>query len=468
VDQVTHDLGPHRLLGVIERDGDLVLCLAVHRQSAATRLIEVLLPGRVPGPKARRYLRQARATVGVRHPALPATFECGGLPPRGAFVVREPTGGEPGHIWLSRVGHQAEQPAAAMVGTIADACAALARNGVVHGGLSPGNLRLLPHPEAPELFALKLIGAGEALARPSTDAALAPYRAPELWRTGAAPDPRSDIYALGCLFFQLLTGRPPFAGAGERQGAAHLEATPPIDALAPEISAELRRLLGRMLAKLPHQRHRSMDEIVTALELILGRHRSRFGELLRAPPGGTIVPAREDVSPDLTPLASALSQGEADAWLAGAATTMGRLGASVRAAAARRLLSLLRPRPASPSLATTVLVAEDDDDTRQAVVELLQDNGYRVIAARHGREALEYLQKGPPAQCVVMDLWMPEMDGWTLVDRMKQGRLPAVPTIVMTAAEPHWGYPAPVVVRKPFDVRELLGLVRSVATSPAP
>jgi hypothetical protein len=218
-----------------------------------------------------------------------------------------------------------------------------------------------------------------------------------------------------------------------------------------------------MLAKLPHQRHRSMGEIVTALELILGRHRARFGELLKTPPECPVTPARREVSTDLTALEGALWGEAADPWIANAATAIGRLGASVRQKAARRLLALARPEVAPSPAAPTVLVAEDDDDTRQAVVELLQDNGYRVIAARHGREALEYLQGGQPAQCMVMDLWMPEVDGWTLADEMKQGRLPAVPTIVMTAAEPHWGYPAPVVVRKPFDVGQLLGLVRSVS-----
>jgi CheY-like chemotaxis protein len=64
---------------------------------------------------------------------------------------------------------------------------------------------------------------------------------------------------------------------------------------------------------------------------------------------------------------------------------------------------------------------------------------------------------------MLMDLWMPEMDGWTLAAEMQEGRLPSVPTIVMTAAEPHWGYPSAIVVRKPFDSRQLLGLVESVS-----
>jgi CheY-like chemotaxis protein len=68
---------------------------------------------------------------------------------------------------------------------------------------------------------------------------------------------------------------------------------------------------------------------------------------------------------------------------------------------------------------------------------------------------------------MVMDLWMPEMDGWTLTAEMNQGRLPAIPTIVITAAEPQLGYPSPIVIRKPFDSRQLLGLVRTMS-APAP
>lgn len=123
-------------------------------------------------------------------------------------------------------------------------------------------------------------------------------------------------------------------------------------------------------------------------------------------------------------------------------------------------------RPLEKALGPTVLVVDDDEDTRVSIAELLEDHGYRVVAARHGREAAEFLRDGPRPDCMVLDLWMPEMDGWTLAAEMKRGRLPQVPTVVVTAAEPHWGYPGPVVVRKPLDALRLLTLIRAMAPPP--
>jgi two-component system chemotaxis response regulator CheY len=116
--------------------------------------------------------------------------------------------------------------------------------------------------------------------------------------------------------------------------------------------------------------------------------------------------------------------------------------------------------PASPS--RTVLVVEDDDDTRAALTDLLEDRGYTVAAARNGREALSYLAHECPG-CIVLDLWMPVMDGWTFANEVYERQLP-VPMLVITAAEPYWGYPIPprLVLRKPLDSGKFLGLLGSL------
>jgi CheY-like chemotaxis protein len=108
-----------------------------------------------------------------------------------------------------------------------------------------------------------------------------------------------------------------------------------------------------------------------------------------------------------------------------------------------------------------VLVVEDDDDTRASLRELLEDRGYRVATASNGRDAQRYLQRSPAPDCMLIDLWMPEMDGWTLAAEIAAGNLPSVPLIVVTAAEPYWGYPAPAnrVVRKPVSIQRILTLV---------
>ena len=439
--EVMRDLGPHRLLGVIRQDDDVIVCAAVHRELGVARVAKLLLPGRVPAAVERRFLRQARALAELRHPGLPVTFDCGRPPSGGGYVVIEPEAGEPADAWLARAGELGARPAvaAAIVAAVADTCAQLAREGVVHGDLRLANLRLIPGEDG-AAFTVKLAGSEEAALR--------------AWRGSAGspvvPDVRSDVHGLGCLFFELLTGAPP----GDR----------PLAALVPGLSLELQRSIERMLARAPERRYQSMEEIVTAIELNLGRHRSRLAELTSTPDCPPLAPPAGTPSPDLGPLQQAFSVDVTERWVAGALAVLRALESGAREAILRRLVALRRER--QPDLtAPTILVAEDDDDTRQSLVELLEDHGYRVIAARHGREAQEYLKNGQRAQCMLMDLWMPEMDGWALAAEMAEGRLPAVPTIVMTAAEPHWGYPSCIVVRKPFDSRHLLGLVRSVSAA---
>jgi CheY-like chemotaxis protein len=114
----------------------------------------------------------------------------------------------------------------------------------------------------------------------------------------------------------------------------------------------------------------------------------------------------------------------------------------------------------------TVLVVEDDKDARDSFTEVLEEEGYHVAEAADGREAVVYLSDNRPA-AIVLDLMMPRLDGWAVASLMRQGRLPQVPIVVVTAATDHWGYPAPPnrVLKKPVDLQELLDAVRAVAGS---
>ena len=113
----------------------------------------------------------------------------------------------------------------------------------------------------------------------------------------------------------------------------------------------------------------------------------------------------------------------------------------------------------------TILVVDDDDDTRDAIAETLEEHGYRVVRKGSGRQAQQYLTTSAPPACMVLDLMMPDLDGWALASFMRQGRLPRVPLIVVTAAGDQWGYPAPpeCVLRKPLDPNRLVALVARIA-----
>jgi CheY-like chemotaxis protein len=110
----------------------------------------------------------------------------------------------------------------------------------------------------------------------------------------------------------------------------------------------------------------------------------------------------------------------------------------------------------------TVLVVDDDDGIRNAVRALLEDEGYRVLAAGNGLEALTVCDEVLPS-LILLDLMMPKMDGITFVEMLRRDHATLPPVLVLSASQR-----APQQVRqmgvagylaKPFDLDELLSAV---------
>jgi CheY-like chemotaxis protein len=107
-----------------------------------------------------------------------------------------------------------------------------------------------------------------------------------------------------------------------------------------------------------------------------------------------------------------------------------------------------------------ILVVEDDEDAREAMVALLQMKGYRAVPASNGQEALDYLRRAPVPDLIILDLWMPVMDGWQFrSEQVKDPRLKNVPVIVVTALSDRADVDANEVIIKPVDVNRLLTTV---------
>jgi CheY-like chemotaxis protein len=107
----------------------------------------------------------------------------------------------------------------------------------------------------------------------------------------------------------------------------------------------------------------------------------------------------------------------------------------------------------------TVLIIEDDVDTRDMLSRFLELEGYTVHAAANGRQALEMLERDPSASVIVLDLMMPVMDGWEFRRRQIQdAHLKNIPTIVVSDAglERLSKISADAYLSKPVDMDELL------------
>lgn len=119
--------------------------------------------------------------------------------------------------------------------------------------------------------------------------------------------------------------------------------------------------------------------------------------------------------------------------------------------------------PTSGRRAVSVLVIEDDVDTRDQITSVLQNAGYSVATASDGSEALSMLQTIRP-EVIFLDVQMPIMDGPHFREAQRRDRdLLEIPTVVMTgdrSAEPMLDIGVEETLRKPIKVRELLAIAR--------
>ena len=109
-----------------------------------------------------------------------------------------------------------------------------------------------------------------------------------------------------------------------------------------------------------------------------------------------------------------------------------------------------------------VLVVDDDKDIRDLLSEALAGEGYSVVAARHGAEALERL-RCRRADVILLDLMMPVMDGWQFREaQLRDPALAGIPVVVMSASDPA-GISADARITKPVELDLLLATIERVA-----
>lgn len=110
----------------------------------------------------------------------------------------------------------------------------------------------------------------------------------------------------------------------------------------------------------------------------------------------------------------------------------------------------------------TVLIVEDDVDTREMLARFLELEGFHVEMAANGRQALERLEAGADASVIVLDLMMPVMDGWQFRrEQIRRASLAKIPVIVVSAAghERIEKIDADAFLSKPVDLEELLARI---------
>ena len=269
-------LGPYEVAGVLGAGGMGEVYRARDTRLGRDVALKVL-PADVAGDldRRRRFEREARAVAALNHPALLALFDVGeadGI----AFLVTELLEGETLRARLGR-GQVSCERAAEWGAAAADALAAAHAGGIVHRDLKPenlfltrdGRLKVLDFGLAKELT-VAAGGSEDATLRAPTRAGIVlgtvGYLSPEQAR-GAPVDGRSDIFSLGCVLYEALTGRRPFGGKTAQDHIAAVLRDDPPDAASIRADAprELTRVVQRCLAKEREERFQSASDLAFAL-----------------------------------------------------------------------------------------------------------------------------------------------------------------------------------------------------------
>jgi CheY-like chemotaxis protein len=107
-----------------------------------------------------------------------------------------------------------------------------------------------------------------------------------------------------------------------------------------------------------------------------------------------------------------------------------------------------------------IMIVDDDDAIREALEDVLSDEGYEVVGMSDGQQALDYLRIEKRPSAILVDLWMPVMDGWKFLDALLEDpRLNRIPLVVLTAARDQRARDLRVseVLTKPVQLQQVLG-----------
>ena len=274
-----------------------------HAQIGRKVAIKVLLPELAQNTNiVQRFFNEAKATSAIKHPGIVEIFDFGQTNQGSPYIVMELLQGEALQRRLERELKFPSPVAVGIMRQIASALGAAHAVGIVHRDLKPENIYLLPDAQDPAGVRVKLLDFGIAKLDEELRGDLDPTRAgailgtpqymsPEQCTGSTALDRRSDMYALGCVLFHMLCGRPPFVEVEFGQIAIkHLSAAPPKPSvIEPTVSPELEAILLRLLEKQPDDRYQLCDQLIDALD---GKQpRAVTSDPMVLPPGArTFVP----------------------------------------------------------------------------------------------------------------------------------------------------------------------------------
>jgi serine/threonine-protein kinase len=264
-------LGVYRVLGELGRGGMGLVYRALHEPLGREVAIKVLFAELANETEvAARFVREARAASRARHPGIVEVYDFGALPDGRAFLVMELIEAPTLQSVLSG-GALAPGRALELARQIAEALGVAHAAGVVHRDLKPANVFVTSgdRVKLADFGAAKLMGVatpadtqegGSIMGTPH-------YMSPEHAR-GLPTDRRTDLYALGCVLFEMLSGRVPFDGQTPMDVLTGqvIAPVPTVESPHGPLPEPVRRVVERALAKRAEERYQTAEEMAVDLD----------------------------------------------------------------------------------------------------------------------------------------------------------------------------------------------------------
>jgi len=248
-----------------------------------------------------RFRAEARAATRIGHPHIVEVLDSGTTVEGAVYFVMEFLAGQDLSEVIRKEGPQTQRRTVAIGREICQALAAAHRAGIVHRDMKPENVFLIEREGHKDFVKVLDFGIAKTLeqttekqgrlTQPGMAMGTPEYMAPEQ-AAGQATDLRADIYSVGAILYEMLTGKVPIEGANVMEILTKKATTEPLPVgqLRADVDRDLERLVMRMLARSPEQRPQSMDEVAGEL----GRLTAGSGGSVRgvAPVEGTLRVAR--------------------------------------------------------------------------------------------------------------------------------------------------------------------------------